>query len=281
MQEKKTGILYVVATPMGHLQDITLRALEVLRTVDWIAAEDTRHSRGLLSHYNITARLLPLHAHNESTMSQELIQRLQEGASIALISDAGTPLISDPGFALVRSAQTRGISVSPIPGACAAIAALSVAGLPVDEFTFMGFLPAKSAARQARLTAMCRDTRTLVCYEAPHRLLSTLQDAIATLGGDRRAVVARELTKTFETVHRGTLTELLDFFQQNSDRLRGEMVLLLAGFTPSQENTFSAETEKVLTILLQELPLNQAVKLTALITGEKKNRLYQFAVDRL
>jgi 16S rRNA (cytidine1402-2'-O)-methyltransferase len=260
MANTSPGTLYVVATPIGHLQDISLRAIELLRQVDLIAAEDTRHSRILLNHWQITTPMMALHSHNEVGSSAQLIKRLHEGNNIALISDAGTPLVSDPGFTLVRQAQNEGIPVSPIPGACALIAALSVAGLPSDQFTYIGFLPPKKTARITRMKSFSHEPRTLICYEAPHRLLAAIEDCIEVFGATRNAVIARELTKTFETIHRGSLEELHQSFIQNPQQQRGEIVMLITGFEEPKNQIINPDAERILTLLLQELPVNQAVK---------------------
>jgi 16S rRNA (cytidine1402-2'-O)-methyltransferase len=273
------GTLYVVATPIGNLEDISARALQVLKTVDYIAAEDTRHSKKLLQHFGIKTRLLALHEYNERDQVKQLIEHLAQGKNIALISDAGTPLISDPGYALLQAVIAQQISIVPIPGACAAVVALSAAGLPTDHFLFEGFLPVKNAARLQRLQILQRETRTLIFYEAPHRILSMLQDLQQIFGGQRAAVVARELTKTFETIYRGTLAEVLAQLQQNPQQVRGEFVVLVHGAEAKSSTRSELETEKILKILLAELPLKQAASLAAQITGQSKNDLYQLALQ--
>jgi 16S rRNA (cytidine1402-2'-O)-methyltransferase len=274
------GTLYVVATPIGNLGDLTPRALEVLQRVARIAAEDTRHSAGLLRHFGIHTPLLALHEHNEREASVEVIRRLQQGEDIALISDAGTPLISDPGFPLTRLAHEAGIRVVPLPGASALIAALSAAGLPTDRFAFEGFLPPKSAARRHALEALAGERRTLAFYEAPHRLLETLEDMTAIFGPERLAVLARELTKTFETVRRAPLGELLEFVRGDSDQQRGEAVLLLHGAPPPAADALADEPRRVADLLAAELPVKQAAALAAKITGAKKNQIYDYLVKR-
>lgn len=273
----KTGQLYIVATPIGNLKDISLRALETLKMVDLIAAEDTRHSKTLLLHYRITTPLLSLHEHNEQQRGTELLTLLQQGRNVALISDAGTPLISDPGFHLVRAALEAGISVTPIPGACALIAALSAAGLPTDRFCFEGFLPAKPAARKQYLQPLAAEPRTLIFYEAPHRILATLSDMAAAFSAQRTATIARELTKTFETIRTGTLAELSAFLTADHHQQKGEFVILIHG-QPLPEQQTRADSSRILKILLQELPVKQAAALAAEITGEKKNILYAKAL---
>jgi 16S rRNA (cytidine1402-2'-O)-methyltransferase len=274
------GILNVVATPIGNLKDITFRAIEMLKAVDLIVAEDTRHCKVLLNHYGITTPALSLHEYNEKEQVQKLVQQLLSGKSLALVSDAGTPLISDPGYRLVLEAQQAGVRVVPIPGACAAISALSVCGLATDKFVFEGFLPVKSAARKARLEQLHGEQRTLIFYEAPHRIIEVLTDMNAIFGADRRAVLAREMTKLFETVHGDCLAELLKWVENDKDQQRGEMVLVVAGNTAEKIEVVSLKPEKILDILLNELPLNQAVKLTCEITGEKKNKLYKQAINQ-
>jgi len=271
------GILYIVATPIGNLLDITHRAVQVLQTVDLIAAEDTRHSRPLLLHYGIQTKVLALHAHNEGSRSELLLQNLLQGQSIALISDAGTPLISDPGYILVEAARRKGIKVVPIPGPSAVITALSAAGLPTDKFIFEGFLPPKTGARQKRLAELKVETRTLVFYEAPHRILELFADMIAVLGPDRHAVVARELTKQFETLHGDKLSALSAWLEADPNQQRGEFVILVKGYVPCQTDKLTS-AEEVLRVLLTELPVKQAASLASRLTGAKKNELYQWAL---
>lgn len=274
------GTLYVVATPIGNLGDMTPRAVEVLQRVARIAAEDTRHSAGLLRHFGIHTPLFALHEHNEREASVEVVQRLQQGEDIALISDAGTPLISDPGFPLARLAHEAGIRVVPLPGASALITALSAAGLPTDRFTFEGFLPPKSTARRHALEALASERRTLTFYEAPHRLLETLEDMTAVFGAERLAVLARELTKTFETLRRAPLGELLEFVRGDSDQQRGEAVLLVHGAPPPAADALDDESRRVAELLAAELPVKQAAALAAKITGAKKNQIYDYLVKQ-
>ena len=275
----EAGVLYVVATPIGNLADISQRALAVLAGVDFIAAEDTRHSGRLLQHYQITSKTLALHDHNERDRAPDVVARLMQGKSVALISDAGTPLISDPGFHLVRLARESGIKVMPVPGASAMIAALSAAGLPSDRFVFEGFLPSKSTARKKRLEAMGMETRTLIFYEAPHRLLDTLADMVAVLGADRHVVLARELTKTFETIKSDAAAALLEWASDDPDQQKGEVVLLVAGVSVAEDDVPDGEAQRILKILLDELPLSQASALAAKITGGKKKPLYQLGLS--
>ncbi|MEJ2565879.1 MAG: 16S rRNA (cytidine(1402)-2'-O)-methyltransferase [Gammaproteobacteria bacterium] len=272
------GALYIVATPIGNLADMTMRAIEVLRGVALIAAEDTRHSRVLLQHFGIDTPCLACHEHNERQQTERLIERLQTGEAVALISDAGTPLLSDPGFHLVRAAHAAGIRVIPIPGPSAALAALSASGVPTDRFVFEGFLPGKQAARRERLMALRSETRTLLFYEAPHRLLATLEDMAAILGHGREAVLARELTKLYETIRKDSLGVLWRWVEQDPDQQKGECVLVVQGAVSAADEG-EADLRHTLGVLLEELPLKQAVGLAMKITGEKRNRLYQWAVE--
>jgi 16S rRNA (cytidine1402-2'-O)-methyltransferase len=269
------GVLSIVATPIGNREDISARALGVLKAVSLIAAEDTRHSKKLLAHYGIGTPLLSVHEHNEREVAGRLVQRLLAGEDIALISDAGTPLISDPGFHLVRVARRAGIRVIPLPGPSALVAALSVSGLPTDRFAFEGFLPAKQAARRQRLQGLAATTATLVFYESSHRILDCLADMSACLGGAREASIARELTKTFETVLTGTLSGLLERLRADSHQQKGEFVVMVQGAPPRDPAEVDAVSGQVLAILMSELPLKQAVSLAARITGASRNVLYQ------
>jgi 16S rRNA (cytidine1402-2'-O)-methyltransferase len=269
------GMLYVVATPIGNLGDISARALEVLKAVSLIAAEDTRHSRKLLVHYGIGTALQAVHEHNERDVTDRLVQKLTAGTDIALVSDAGTPLISDPGYYLVRSARQAGIRVVPVPGPSALIAALSVAGLPTDRFVFAGFLPVKQAARRQRLQGLVTEAATLVFYESSHRIADCLADMAACLGGEREATLARELTKTFETVLTGTLGDLLEQIQADSQQQKGEFVVMVQGAPPRDPAAIDTAAEQMLAVLLSELPLKQAAALAAKITGLSKNVLYE------
>ncbi len=275
----EAGVLYVVATPIGNLGDMTPRAVETLQGVDLIAAEDTRHSGRLLSHFGIGTPTIALHEHNERTQAPRLVARIAAGESLALISDAGTPLLSDPGFHLVRLAREQGIRVVPVPGASALMAALSVSGLPTDRFVFEGFLPAKSGPRRKRLQALAGETRTLIFYEAPHRVRATLEDMAAVVGEGRRAVLARELTKTFETVKDAPLAELATWVRDDTDQQKGEIVLLLAGAPAGEDDDDDSEARRILAVLLEELPLSQASVLAARITGLKKKQLYQLGLS--
>lgn len=276
----QAGVLYVVATPIGNLDDLTARALKVLSSVDVIAAEDTRHTGKLLQLIGCSTPLLSLHEHNERERTQQLLARLQQGINVALVSDAGTPLISDPGFALVRELTQQGIRVIPIPGACAAIAALSVSGLPTDRFVFEGFLPAKSSKRRERLGELVREPRTLVFYEAPHRCSETLADMMQVLGSERRAAICRELTKLHETSYYGSLSELYERANHDVDMSRGELVLVVAGNEVEQLEPPALDAAQVLAALLQDLPASQAAKLAARITGVDRATLYELAIKR-
>jgi len=272
------GTLYIVATPIGNLGDISTRALEVLTHVDIIACEDTRHTGKLLSAFSIKNKTLSMHDHNERQRQEYIASLLQEGKAIALVSDAGTPLISDPGFHLVRHCRSLGIPVSPIPGACSAISALSVAGLPTDRFSFEGFLPSKSGARQSTLLALAAEPRTMVFYDAPRRAIDTIKDIVTTLGGERYVVIARELTKTFETIHSDTADNLLAWLEQDPNQLKGEMVLIIEGYKADPDE-ISAEAINTLTLLLGEMKPKRACAITAEIHGVKKNALYDIALS--
>ncbi len=274
----EAGSLYVVATPIGNLADITQRALEVLRGVDAIAAEDTRHSGALLRHFGIGARLVSLHEHNERQRTRRILELLAGGASVALISDAGTPLISDPGYHLVREARAAGHRVVPVPGASSVICALSAAGLPTDRFRFEGFLPARRAARRARLQGLAGETCTLVFLESSHRIVESLEDMAGVFGAEREAVVARELTKTFETIHGDRLEALVAWVARNPDQRKGEFVVMIHGRDVDGPGVPDAGAERVLRVLLEELPLKQAAKLAARISGAQKNALYELGL---
>lgn len=269
----------MVATPIGNLGDMSPRAVEILAKVDRIAAEDTRHSAGLLRHFAINTPMLALHEHNEARAAQELVKRLQAGENIALISDAGTPLISDPGYILAQRAHEAGIQVVPVPGPSALIAALSVSGLPTDRFVFEGFLPAKASARRKRLDELAGETRTLAFYEAPHRILETVDDMISCFGGGREVVLARELTKAFETLLAGTLAEVKERMLADSNQQRGEFVVLVHGAQKVSDEDLPEATLRLLQVLVRELPVKQAAQIVAEVTGQKKNRLYQIALE--
>lgn len=272
-----TGRLYIVATPIGHLADLSARAVQTLQDVDLIACEDTRHSKKLLFHFSIQTPLMALHDHNERDQVGQLLQNLKDGQSVALISDAGTPLISDPGYRLVKAAHEADIIVSPIPGACAAMAALSVAGLPSDRFYFEGFLSAKQVARMKRLSTLEPRLETLIFYEAPHRLLDTLSDMCDVFGGTRQVTLARELTKLHETIRLMPLSDLYEFAKADHNQCRGEIVLVVAG-KESDIDSHLQEALRVYEILHQELSTKQAVVLAAKVTGVKKNQLYDVVI---
>jgi 16S rRNA (cytidine1402-2'-O)-methyltransferase len=273
-----SGLLYVVATPIGNLADLTYRARQVLAEVDLIAAEDTRHTRRLLAHYGISTRLVSCHDHNEAKVVPRLLRRLGEGDSLALVSDAGTPLISDPGFQLVQGARDLGIRVVPVPGANAAVCALSAAGLRCDRFLFVGFPPRTSAKRREWAAALAGECGTLVMYEAGNRVLATLAALRDQLGAGRRAVVARELTKRFETFLSGSLGDLADRVEADARQQMGELVILVEGRGEQDAGVARGEEEHVLRVLASALPLKQAAALTARLTGGKKNRLYALAL---
>lgn len=277
--ENSQGQLYIVPTPIGNLGDITQRALSVLQSVDLIAAEDTRHTGLLLQHFAISARLFALHDHNEQQKAQTLLAKLQDGQNIALVSDAGTPLINDPGYHLVRTCREAGIRVVPLPGPCAAIAALSAAGLPSDRFCYEGFLPAKSKARRDALKAIEQEPRTLIFYESTHRLLESLEDICTVLGETRYVVLAREITKTWESIHGAPIGELLAWVKEDENRRKGEMVLIVEGFD-IQEEALPADALRTLALLQAELPLKKAAALAAEIHGVKKNALYKYALEQ-
>ncbi|MBA3696797.1 MAG: 16S rRNA (cytidine(1402)-2'-O)-methyltransferase [Methylotenera sp.] len=274
----KDGLLYVVATPIGNLADITLRALETLKTVDAIAAEDTRHTSGLLSHFGITKKLIAVHEHNEHQSAEKLLLQLKTGQNIALVTDAGTPGISDPGAIVVDLVRKAGIRVVPIPGASAVIAALSVSGIAQNGFLFHGFLPASGAARRKALELLKLQTVTLVFYEAPHRIVESIADMAIVLGAERRITFAREITKTFETIHSCHLADAIHWLEADANQQRGEFVLLIEAAVVKEAEEISEETVRVLKLLLADLPLKQAVKLATEITKEKKNDLYEFAL---
>ncbi len=270
--------LFVVATPIGHLDDISYRAIQVLKSVSIIAAEDTRTSSQLLKHFGITTALTACHDHNESNKIDQLIQRLQNGEDMALISDAGTPLISDPGFKLVRAAQAHNIRVIPVPGACAAIAALSAVGLPSDRFSFEGFLPSKQSQRLLNLEKLKDETQTLIFYEAPHRILDSVQDMANVFGADRAVGFAREITKTFETIKKMTLGELVEFIKNDHHQQKGEIVLVIGGAT-EEKDMEQEKLDKLLLRLLQDLSVKAASQLAADLTGMKKKIAYQRALE--
>ena len=272
--------LYVVPTPIGNLGDITQRALAVLGSVDLIAAEDTRHTGLLLQHFAINAQLFALHDHNEQSKADILIAKLKDGHSIALVSDAGTPLINDPGYHLVRRCREEGIRVIPLPGACAAITAMSAAGLPSDRFCYEGFLPAKTKSRCDTLRSLEEEPRTLIFYESTHRLLDSLQDMVTVWGPERYVVLARELTKTWENIKGAPVGELLAWVKEDEVRRKGEMVLIVGGHKVQSDDAIPSEALRTLALLQKELPLKKAAALTAEIHGVKKNALYKYALEQ-
>ncbi|MFA0084197.1 16S rRNA (cytidine(1402)-2'-O)-methyltransferase [Vibrio sp. 10N.286.49.C2] len=273
--------LFIVPTPIGNLGDITHRALEVLHSVDIIAAEDTRHTGKLLSHFNIQTRTFALHDHNEQQKAQVLVEKLLSGESIALVSDAGTPLISDPGYHLVSQCRQAGVNVVPLPGACAVITALSASGLPSDRFSFEGFLPAKSKGRKDKFLEIAKAERTCIFYESPHRITESMADMLEVLGPDREVVLARELTKTFETIQGLPLGELIEWIAEDANRKRGEMVLLIHGHREAAIEGLPDEATRTLGILVKELPLKKAAGMTAEIYNLKKNALYKWGLENL
>jgi len=276
--QKLEPALYVVATPIGNLRDITLRALDVLAAADVLAAEDTRNTAHLLTHHGISAnRLIAVHQHNERSAAEKIITFLQAGQSVAFVSDAGTPAVSDPGALLVHAVRSAGLRVIPVPGASAAMAALSAAGLNEPHFLFYGFLPNKTTARRTAMLSLANHPFTLVFYEAPHRILECVADLCAVLGGERQIVLAREITKLFETIHACPLRDAEAWLKSDSNRQRGEFVLLVSAAIP--EPGLSPDTLGTLTKLLDELPLKQAVQLAANITGASRNELYQRALQ--
>lgn len=275
-----TGTLYVVATPIGNLADITERARQTLASVSLILAEDTRNTYGLLDKLNIQNKCISLHEHNERERIQQVSDRLRAGESIALVSDAGTPLISDPGYPLVSALREQGLKIESVPGACALVAALSVAGLPTDSFIFEGFLPAKTKGKTDRLVSVAEESRTLVYYESPHRILATLECMADVFGADRQIVVCREITKTFETTLSGTISKIIEIMITDSNQQRGEFVLVVSGVTKNtkEQDFISKEQQKVLELLLPELGTKKASDLTSKITGANKKQLYNLAL---
>ncbi|EGA69932.1 tetrapyrrole (Corrin-Porphyrin) methylase family protein [Vibrio sinaloensis DSM 21326] len=273
--------LYIVPTPIGNLGDITQRAIDVLSTVDLIAAEDTRHTGKLLSHFNIQTKTFALHDHNEQQKAQVLVEKLMAGHSIALVSDAGTPLISDPGYHLVTKCRQAGVKVVPLPGACAVITALSASGLPSDRFSFEGFLPAKSKGRKDKFLEIAKVERTCIFYESPHRILDSLDDMLDIFGPEREVVLARELTKTFETIQGLPLGELIEWVKADPNQQRGEMALLIHGFRAEASDEIAEEVKRTLAILTKELPLKKAAAMTAEIYNLKKNALYKWGLENL
>ncbi|MDJ0891119.1 MAG: 16S rRNA (cytidine(1402)-2'-O)-methyltransferase [Gammaproteobacteria bacterium] len=275
----EAGVLYVVATPIGNLEDLGRRGMKVLDAVAVIAAEDTRHTARLLRHYAIRTPTVSLHQHNEKKVSARLAERLQSGESMALVSDAGTPLLSDPGMHLVRAARSLGVRIVPIPGPSAITSALSVSSFPADRFVFEGFLPAKSAARVRRLREVAGDARTLVFFEAPHRVLETVTDMAEIFGADRRAGIARELSKVFEEIFEARLSELLAWLETRPERIKGEFVITVEGAGPVATDRLGPEDVRLLSVLLEHLPASKASAVAARLTGKKKRVLYAQALE--
>ncbi len=273
--------LYIVATPIGHLADISLRALEVLKMVDLIAAEDTRNSKVLLNHYSINTPMTAYHEHNEDSKSKILLEKLNQGQSIALISDAGTPLINDPGYSLVEQAKSAGFKVVPIPGCCALITALSASGIASDKFSFEGFVPRTSGARKAVFESYIKQPGTLIFYESSYRIMKCMDDVMAVYEPTHKMSIARELTKTFETIASGTVEELHQLVASDSNMQRGEFVVLIEGFNKKQHKNdgLSDEDLKTLAVLMSECSVKTAVKLAVQLTGQSKKMLYQAALD--
>ncbi|PXF63312.1 16S rRNA (cytidine(1402)-2'-O)-methyltransferase [Kangiella spongicola] len=277
-QFDEKGSLYVVATPIGNIDDLSFRAIKTLQQVSLILAEDTRHSQRLMTHYDIRTQMMSLHEHNEEARIEQIANKLDDGQSVALISDAGTPLISDPGFKLVRELRQREYAISPIPGASALICALSVAGLATDSFSFWGFLPSKTNARKERYKELSEHKETLVFYESSHRIADSLNDLVDVFG-ERHVVIARELTKNFETILSGPASIVLEQVNNDSNQQKGEFVVMVEGLSKANEG-LSTEATSIMTQLLTELPPNKAAKLTAQITGVKKKDLYQWALQQ-
>ncbi|MEQ9546079.1 MAG: 16S rRNA (cytidine(1402)-2'-O)-methyltransferase [Marinobacter sp.] len=279
--QERSGTLYIVATPIGNLEDLSPRASSTLASVSLIAAEDTRHSGRLLQFLGIQKPMLALHDHNERNRAAQVLGRLEAGEDVALVSDAGTPLISDPGYVLVREARERGLKVSPIPGPCALVAALSAAGLPTDRFLFAGFLPTKRGARRSELEALVAETATLVFYESPHRILETVAQISEVMGNDREVVLGRELTKAFETFYAGPAGDVSNVIEADPNGARGEFVVMIHGANrnPEQGDAEAVDTDRLLRLLVAELPVKKVAKIVAELTGRSKNELYQRALE--
>lgn len=280
VRQDEGGLLYVVATPIGNLDDLSERALQILSKVDLVAAEDTRHTGRLLQHLGLSKQMMALHDHNERGRVAKILEVLGEGRQVALVSDAGTPLISDPGYIVVREVRAAGFRVSPIPGPCALVAALSVAGLPTDRFLFAGFLPAKGSGRRSALTELSVETATLVFYESPHRITDLMADLVTVFGADRECVLGRELTKTFETFYAGSAEAVLAQLQGDPNGARGEFVVMVHGAAPLPPGAgASLDTDKLLGLLIKELPVKKAARIAAEVSGLGKNELYQRALE--
>ena len=277
--ERPAGVLYVVATPIGNSGDIGARALAILEEVDAVLAEDTRHTRPFLASLGIEPRLSPLHDHNERRMAAQVLRRLRKGENLAMVCDAGTPLISDPGLHVVRRVRRAGGEVRPIPGPCALVCALCASGLPTDRFVFEGFLPAKGAARRRRLEALRREPRTLIFYEAPHRVGATLADLSETFGGERDAVLAKELTKRHESIRSGALDDLREWLYRRDEHARGEFVILVAGAVAEASPALPDDARILLSELLEELPVKRAVEIAGRVIRGERNQLYRLALE--
>ncbi len=277
--DEARGTLYIVATPIGNLEDFSARAINTLKSVGFIAAEDTRHTKRLLNHFGIDTRLFSLHDHNERDKSSYIGELLSQGVSVALVSDAGTPLISDPGYHVVNYIRGEGFDVVPIPGPSALIAALCASGLPTDQFFFAGFLPAKTKARKEVMAEWRKQSGTVIFYESTHRIVESMKDVDSVYGDSANLVLAREITKTFETFLMGTAAEILSRFSDDPNQLKGEFVVMLDCQTESDTESKDAENRRILSLLLEDLPVKQAAQLAAKITGEKKNALYQIALE--
>lgn len=278
---QKKGVLYVVATPIGNLEDITQRALGILKKVDMVAAEDTRRTKTLLSHFNLKKRVFSLHNYNEGERANLVVEHILSGRSIALVSDSGTPLISDPGYRAVNCCLQAGIDVVPLPGACAAIAALSASGLPSDRFIFNGFFPPKRQSRIDRLSEIAMEKHTCIFYESPHRIMQTLLDMLGVLGPEREVVIARELTKTFETIKRMHLGDLVTWMREESNRRRGEIVVLIHGHRQPSNRALSPESIQAMSVLIKVMPLKEAATLVAELCSLEKNSLYRWGIKHL
>jgi len=277
VSEQQTASLYIVATPIGNLSDMSARAIEVLKEVALVAAEDTRHSGHLLQHFSIATPMISVHEHNEQQRCETILARLQQGESVALISDAGTPLISDPGYRLVNFMREHDITVVPIPGCCALITALSASGLPSDSFSFEGFLPPKLGARRQALESLAGESRTLIFYESPRRLQAMLTDMAEIFGEQRRACLARELTKLHETIVTKPLIDLLDWVASDHNQQKGECVVLVEG-SKQQVDASDTEVNRVLSLLLKELPVKKSAAITASLLDVSKNKAYDMAL---
>jgi 16S rRNA (cytidine1402-2'-O)-methyltransferase len=277
--KQESGVIYVVATPIGHLSDITLRAIDILKTVDKIVVEDTRHSQRLLKHLNIKKPLVAMHNHNEREKAHAILAEVQSGITLAMISDAGTPLINDPGYHLVHLAHELGVQVIPIPGPCSLIAALSASGLATNRFIFEGFLPVKKAARRQLLAERLNESGTLIYFEAPHRIVETLEILLEIFGESRVVVIARELTKTFETIQKDTLGKLVVWLKNDPNQQKGEFVLLIEGVVLKSKTEITEEAERIVKTLLSHLSVKETAKIAAELTGLQKHVLYEYALQ--